>query len=271
MQVGDIHVEGINDGSLAVPAALMFNKTAEDWEPHKYLLNAEGRLVMDMGGFLVRTGDRLVLIDAGLGPHGKVDGSGSLMTNLAAAGVQPGDITDVLLTHLHFDHLGWASDGEKAYFPNAVYRCHAADWDFFLGESAQDESAMINFMGGRPGSETLPPLAQTMETWSGDANILPGIDVRSAPGHTPGSTVIVLSSGPDRALLLGDAVHCPAELLTDDWESISDVDRDLALRTRVALAKELEGTETLAAASHFPGLQFGRLLKGTGARRWVFD
>ena len=271
MQVGDIQIQGISDGSLTVPPTVMFNKTAEDWERHRDLLDGDGKLVMEMGGFLVRAGESVVLIDAGLGPHGKVDRAGSLMANLAAAGVQPGDITDVLLTHLHFDHLGWVSDGEKPVFPKAVYRCHAADWDFFMGDSAQDESMMINFMGGRSGSETLPPLANTMETWSGDQNVLPGIDVRSAPGHTPGSTVIVLSSGNDRALLLGDAVHCPAELLSDDWESISDVDKDLALRTRVALAHELEGTDTLAAASHFPGLQFGRLLAGTGTRRWVFD
>jgi glyoxylase-like metal-dependent hydrolase (beta-lactamase superfamily II) len=271
MQIGDIHIQGISDGSLLAPPTFMFNKTAEDWEQHSYLLDGDGMLVMEMGGFVVRTGERLVLIDAGLGPHGRTDRTGTFMKNLAAAGIQPGDITDVMLTHLHFDHLGWASDGEKPLFPNAVYRCHGADWDFFMGSTPYDESPMINIMGGRPGVETLPPLAEKMETWSGDANLLPGIDVRSAPGHTPGSTVIVISSGDERALLLGDAVHCPAELLTDDWESISDVDKELALRTRVALAQELEGTGTLAAASHFPGLQFGRLLAGTGVRRWVFD
>lgn len=270
MQVGSISIQGISDGSLLAPPTFMFNKTAEDWEPHRYLLDDNGMLVMEMGGFLVRTGDRLVLIDAGLGPHGRTERTGTLMRNLAAAGVAPGDVTDLMLTHLHFDHLGWASDGERALFPNATYRCHEADWDFFMGDQPYDESPMINMMGGRSAADTLPPLAGRMETWSGDGAILPGIDVRSAPGHTPGSTVIVISSGDQRALLLGDAVHCPAELLSDDWESISDVDKELALRTRVALARELEGTDIPAAASHFPGLQFGRLLPGTGVRRWVF-
>ena len=113
-------------------------------------------------------------------------------------------------------------------------------------------------------------MAGRLETWSGDETILPGIDVRSAPGHTPGSTVIVISSGSERAMLLGDVVHCPAELLSDDWEMIGDVDRHLAQRSREALARELEGSDIPAAASHFPGLQFGRLLALEGRRQWTF-
>ena len=71
------------------------------------------------------------------------------------------------------------------------------------------------------------------------------------------------------ALLLGDVVHCPVELLDDEWEGMSDVDPELALRTRVALARELEGSDVPVAAAHFPGLQFGRVLLGEGKRRWV--
>ena len=93
----------------------------------------------------------------------------------------------------------------------------------------------------------------------------------TAPGHTPGSTIVVLSSGDARALLLGDVVHCPVELLDDEWAGVGDVDPALAQRTRVALAQELEGSSTPVAAAHFPGMQFGRLLGAQGTRRWVFD
>jgi hypothetical protein len=72
-------------------------------------------------------------------------------------------------------------------------------------------------------------------------------------------------------MLLGDVVHCPAELLSNDWEMIGDVDRQLAQRTREALAKELEGSNVPAAATHFPGLKFGRLLTVQGRRRWNFS
>jgi hypothetical protein len=82
--------------------------------------------------------------------------------------------------------------------------------------------------------------------------------------------VIVVADGAERALLLGDVVHCPVELMEDDWEAIVDVDPLLARRTREALAKELEGSDVPVAAAHFPGLQFGRLLAGTGRRHWTF-
>jgi glyoxylase-like metal-dependent hydrolase (beta-lactamase superfamily II) len=91
----------------------------------------------------------------------------------------------------------------------------------------------------------------------------------AAPGHTPGSTIIVISSGTERALLLGDVVHCPIELVDDEWAGMGDVDPALALRTRRALTRELEGSDVPATAAHFTGMKFGRLLTGEGTRRWV--
>jgi glyoxylase-like metal-dependent hydrolase (beta-lactamase superfamily II) len=267
-----MRIDPVSDGSILGPATLMFNKpNAEDWAPHQQFLDENGQLTFEMGGFLIRDGVRTVLVDVGIGPHADPARTGIFMKSLSALGVQPKDVTDVALTHLHFDHVGWASDGERALFPNAVYRCHEADWDFFLGSEPFDDTLGTQLMGGQRVIELLPPLAARFETWSADGPLLPGIDVRSAPGHTPGSTVLTLSSGTERALLLGDVVHCPAELLEDDWEMITDVDRDLARRTRVALARELEGTDIPVAATHFPGLRFGRLLPGTGLRRWAFD
>ena len=70
-------------------------------------------------------------------------------------------------------------------------------------------------------------------------------------------------------MMLGDVVHCPVELLDDEWGGMGDVDPALAKRTRVALAKELEGSDTPVAAAHFPGMRFGRLLTGSGKRSWV--
>jgi glyoxylase-like metal-dependent hydrolase (beta-lactamase superfamily II) len=270
VQVGAVTIDGVSDGSLLVPPTALFNKTDQDWLQHSQFLDGNGMLPIEMGGFLVRSGDRLALVDTGIGPHAPPERTGTFMRNLAALGVQPREITDVVLTHLHFDHLGWATDGERRLFAEATYRCHEADWEFFMGSTPFDDSLAVSLMGGRTSSELLPPMADRLETWSGDETILPGIDVRSAPGHTPGSTVIVISSGTERAMLLGDVVHCPAELLSDDWEMIGDVDRHLAQRSREALARELEGSDIPAAASHFPGLQFGRLLMLEGRRQWTF-
>jgi glyoxylase-like metal-dependent hydrolase (beta-lactamase superfamily II) len=270
MQVGAVTIEGVSDGSIPVPPGSLFNKSDQDWLQHSQFLDRNGMLPLEFGGFLVCMGEHRVLIDTGIGPGSAPDRTGMFMRNLSALGIQPSVVTDVVLTHLHFDHLGWATDGERRLFDNATYRCHEADWKFFMGTKPFDDSLAVSFMGGRGSSELLPPMLDRLETWSEDGSILPGIDVRSAPGHTPGSTVVVISSGTERAMLLGDVVHCPAELLSNDWEMIGDVDRQLALRTREALAKELEDSDIPAAASHFPGLEFGRLLAGQGRRRWSF-
>ena len=271
MQLGAVTIDGVSDGNLVAPPTMMFNKSDQDWLQHSQFLDDDGMLPIEMGGFLVRSGDRLVVVDTGIGPHGDPNRTGTFMKTLTALNVRPSDVTDVVLTHLHFDHLGWATDGERRLFPNATYRCHEADWQFFMGSTPFDDSLAVSLMGGRASSELLPPIADRLETWSGDETILPGMDVRSAPGHTPGSTVIVVSSGTERAMLLGDVVHCPAELLSDDWEMIGDVDTQLARRSREALARELEGSDIPAAATHFPGLQFGRLLAAEGRRQWTFD
>jgi glyoxylase-like metal-dependent hydrolase (beta-lactamase superfamily II) len=119
--------------------------------------------------------------------------------------------------------------------------------------------------------ERLAPVANRLETWDTDTNLFPGVDVRLAPGHTPGSSVVVLSDGAARAMLLGDMVHCPLELSEDDFDLLVDVDMELAQRTRVAYARELERDDIPIAASHFPELRFGRLLSGEGRRRWTFE
>ena len=133
MQIGAVTIEGVSDGSLVAPPTMMFNKSDQDWLQHSQFLDDDGMLPIEMGGFLVRTGDRLAVVDTGIGPHADPDRTGRFMKNLTALGVQPSEVTDVVLTHLHFDHLGWATDGERRLFLNATYRCHEADWEFFMG------------------------------------------------------------------------------------------------------------------------------------------
>jgi glyoxylase-like metal-dependent hydrolase (beta-lactamase superfamily II) len=232
-----------------------------DWEPHRYLLDENGKIELTLGGYLVITGDRRVLVDAGIadlgfGPfHG-----GQMLESLRALGFAPEDITDVVLTHLHADHIGWTSQDGELVFSNATYRCDIHDWEYF--------ATAVPGMGD-PTPERLAPLEARLETWDGSVSLLPGVDSVEAYGHTPGSCVLVVSSGIQRAMILGDAVHCAVELLDDDWARIGDVDPDLAMRARIALARELDGSDTFVAGGHFPGLQLGRVLSGEGVRRWV--
>jgi glyoxylase-like metal-dependent hydrolase (beta-lactamase superfamily II) len=273
MQVGSIEVSPVHDGHIDLPVKLFFrNTTDEDWAPHRQFLTGKDTLRCDVGGFLVRTGDRVVLVDAGSGkPPEQRPGFGMLLESLGALGVAPAEVTDLVLTHLHFDHIGWASEEGQAVFPNATYRCHSADWDFFFDPQLPEIQTGKAMGAPLTPAERLEPVGGRFEMWDADTTLLPGIDVRVAAGHTPGSTVVVLSSGEDRAVLLGDVVHCPVELIEGEWEVVGDVDKDLARRTRQAWADELEGSAVPAAAAHFPGMRFGRLLPGEVRRQWVFD
>jgi glyoxylase-like metal-dependent hydrolase (beta-lactamase superfamily II) len=183
---------------------------------------------------------------------------GALLASLAIAGLEPHDVTDVVLTHLHFDHVGWVTSKGRIVFPEARYRCHAADWAHFVDSPEADPGAI----------RKLSPLHPQLELFDTDHTVAPGVDVRHAPGHTPGSVIVVVSGGEDRAMLLGDVAHCPAELTEDDWEAAFDVDPAMARRTREALARELEGSGVAVGAAHFPGLKFGRLMTGKGQRLW---
>jgi glyoxylase-like metal-dependent hydrolase (beta-lactamase superfamily II) len=256
--VGDLTISPVFDGTAKVPATQAFTGTTDEaWEPHRQFLDADGNLELSLGGFLVRSGERVVLVDAGVGnlTRGPFVG-GQLVASLGALGVTPDDVTDVVFTHLHFDHVGWATQQGDVVFKNATYRCDERDWSHFVGPD--------------PGAtKKLTPIADRLEPWAGSGSLLPGIDLLAAAGHTPGSTIVVVSSGDARAMLLGDVVHCPVELLDDEWDGMADVDPALAKRTRVALARELEGTETPVAAAHFTGMQFGRLLPANGKRSWV--
>jgi glyoxylase-like metal-dependent hydrolase (beta-lactamase superfamily II) len=258
MRVGDIDVQGVLDGVARIPISDPFlNMPADAWGPHRQFLTSDDEVELALGGFVVRSADRVALIDCGVG---RIDSGpfrgGAFLANLAAHGVEPADVTDVLFTHLHFDHVGWATQQGAVVFPNATYRCDERDWEHFVGPD--------------PGAtRKLQPLADRMTFWDRSGPVLPGLDAMVAPGHTPGSTIIVISSGSHRAMLLGDVVHCPVELIDDEWAGMGDVDPALALRTRVALARELEGADMPVAAAHFPGLQFGRLLGANGKRQWV--
>lgn len=256
MRLGALTVTRVVDGGMDVPAEAILNKT-----PHAADLTPDGLLRVQMGGYLVRSGERVVLVDTGFGPAPDGSGNGQLLSSLAAAGLQPEDVTDVLLTHLHMDHVGWTTVEDEPVFKNAVYRCHADDWDHFVKN--ESDEFMREMLGMPKACEKLAPVVGQVETFDCDTTVAPGIDVRHAPGHTPGSTVVVLSSGADRAMLLGDVLHCPAELMSDDWEMMADVDPALARRTRAAFARELEGSGVPVAAAHFPGLRFGRLLTAT--------
>lgn len=270
--VGDIQLTGVVDGEGRFqPTKTFRGSTPEMWEQHQDLLDADGLLPFTMGAFLVRTGDRNVLVDSGLGDATVMGiAGGRMLENLAALGLTAGDITDVLYTHLHTDHIGWSTVDGSPTFPNATHRCHAAEWQHFMVDAKDvDEVYAGSVNAPRNAYHHLNAVLERFETFDQDGPLLAGIDVQAAPGHTPGSTVVIISSGTERAMLLGDAVHCPVQLLDSEWGALFDLDPVLARRTRNALAAELEDSGTTVGFSHVPHLTPGRVIKAEGRRRWV--
>jgi glyoxylase-like metal-dependent hydrolase (beta-lactamase superfamily II) len=260
MQIGGYQIDPVIDGEGRFRPTKTFRGTTEEqWLAHQDLLDQDGLLAFVMGGFLVRGHDRTILVDLGLGPATLMGITGGrMMESLQAHGVSPEDVTDVLFTHLHEDHIGWASMDGVPQFSNATFHCGAADYEHFVVEH-NEQYANVK----------LGPCENRFETYE-QAPSLPGISTLEAPGHTPGSTVIVVSEGGDRAMMLGDVVHCPVQLVDDEWDALFDFDPVMARRTRTRLARELAGdTSAVLSGAHFPGMRFGRLLQGQGRRQWV--
>lgn len=229
----------------------------------------QGRLRFSVGAFVVRggpLGGRVVLIDAGNGPVG--DGflpDGQLPIALRAYGIEPADVTDVLLTHLHYDHTGWLGVDGSVFFPNATIHMHADDVAHFTDPAALGLSARVT-------PDRLAVVADRIATFTGGCVPVPGINALPAPGHTPGSTVFVASDRTTRVVFLGDTVHCPVQLVDSEWAVLGDVDPVLAAQTRESLVREIAGdsaSSTVVAGAHFPGLVLGRLVGTEVPRRWV--
>ena len=257
VRVGDIELVPLSDGTCKMTQEFYVGL---DFATHQELLADDGLVHIPVGCFLLRTGGTTVLIDAGLGDVDVGWGrGGELPAALRAAGASPEDIDAVVCSHLHIDHIGWLVVDGAPYFPNAVVRYGMADWqEFVTGADTDDRGRHIMEVLAAAGR--LDPLDGDMQP------ITRGLTARHTPGHTLGHYGFVVSSGEERAVLLGDAVECPLQLEEPVFHTLSDVDPALAERTREALWRELEGTDVAVTAAHFPGLQFGRVLAGTGKR-----
>jgi glyoxylase-like metal-dependent hydrolase (beta-lactamase superfamily II) len=267
--VGEIELTPLVDGEWSTGPEY-FGPTAS-FAGHEDMLGEDGLLHLPIGCFLARggpLGDRTVLVDAGLGDQftnavGPYTG-GKLNDELVAAGVTRDDVDTVICSHLHLDHCGWLvmSDGTPG-FPNARLLVGAPDWQSFVEE---ETGFMVEHV--REGLRAIGGSGRVTLV-DGDAVLEPGITMLGAPGHTPGHGVLVVADATERAILLGDAMNCPAQLEETDWGAMSDVDPELARVTRARFWDELQSEGTRGVGAHFPGLRFGRVLTGEGRRWWA--
>ncbi len=220
-----------------------------------------------INAFLINTGKKLILIDSGAGTlYGAC--CGRLIENLRAAGYKPEQLDEVLLTHLHEDHVGGIAPGGAMAFPHATILASKADADYWLSDAR--EKAAPSFLRSQfEGAKvSLRPYIERgrFHVFAGTAEIAPGIKAIPAPGHTPGHTSYEVASGGRRLLIWGDVVHVAALQFPDPSISTEyDTSPRQAEATRRAIFARAANERLLIGAMHvsFPGLGHVRMLGRT--------
>ncbi len=214
--------------------------------------------------WLVRSEGRTILVDTGVGnhkerPYAPVWGhhQGGFLDNLAQAGVSPEDVDLVINTHLHIDHVGWNTYlHDRAWvptFPNATYVMPRADFDFW--NPANNHPTVLGRGNQNVFEDSVTPVHQAGQTllWEGSHRIDANLLLEPAPGHTPGSCVLTLTSGTDRALFVGDLLHNPVQILEPHVNSCFCEDPQGARATRSRLLGWAADNNALVLPAHFPG------------------
>ena len=256
--LGDFEVTVLNDGTLSLPASVMTNTTEAETEKALARNFQKSPIDASDNAFLINTGVKLVLIDTGcgslLGPT-----AGNLLTNLKAAGYRPEQIDEVYLTHMHPDHAGGLMAEGRLAFPNAVLRANRREADFWLNQGNLEKSpaAMKDFFKGAMASVNPYIAAGKFKPFDGDTQLVPGIAVIAAPGHTPGHSIYLIESRGQKMELWGDLVHVAAVQFGEPSVTIQfDVDSQRASMQRQHAFADAAKAGYLVGTAHlsFPGI-----------------
>ncbi len=236
---------------------------------------AAATLALSFNSYVVETPDHLILIDAGIG-NGKERPDrpawhrrdGDFMLRLGALGYKPEDFDIVVNTHLHADHVGWNTTGSgtdwRPTFPNARYVVPASELSHWRSLYGGDPHTLHGAY-----ADSVQPIldAGLYEPVELPAEIVPGLWLEGAPGHTRGMAVVRLVIDGGQLVFLADVLHSPIQLATPDLTSNFCVDPAQACATRRRLLDACAGTDTIVATYHFPPPVFGQIVKaGTGYR-----
>jgi len=257
---GDGELLSLSDGHLTLPIGFVVPESIDADERSAFLENhaiGPETLTPPCNLTLWRTPARTVLFDVGAGMN-FMQGAGLLSDSLAAAGIDPADITDVVLTHVHPDHLwGVLDDFDELTFPEAAYHLHRGERDYWMasGTLSATPDARKPFVVGA--QSRLPRLEERLTLFDWGDEVLPGIEAVDTHGHTPGHTSFALHANGDSLLVVGDALtHAALSFERPAWPSGADQDPEQGVRTRLALLDRLasEGTAILGFHLTTPGI-----------------
>jgi glyoxylase-like metal-dependent hydrolase (beta-lactamase superfamily II) len=230
------------------------------------LVDERGDVVLPYNCLLVRVASEVVLIDCGLGSYSP--GAGRLEQALAAEGVEPDAVTIVLLTHAHPDHIGGLTVAGQPRFLGARHVITGKEWEFW-GSALAGGSLPPGL--ATPLEEQLAPIEQRgmLELVASDAEVLPGLCLVPAAGHTPGHVAVSIGFGDKTLLYLADAVIHPLHFEHMSWSTIGDHDLHLMAETRERLLGLAADEHLRVAASHV--WQPGRVSRSGAAFRFLPD
>ncbi|PSJ42912.1 MBL fold metallo-hydrolase [Allosphingosinicella deserti] len=255
-KVGRFDVFSLRDGTVPLDVHPLLKGIAHTVIDAR--LRAAGKpnpVPVSINAFLVDTGSRQVLIDAGAGALFGTQG-GRLLHSLAAAGYSPADIDDILLTHIHADHSGGIAIGGRRLFPNAVVHVGAQDIALFLDREGDPGLESFHFEQARQ-TIGLYRAAGKLATFRGGTPLLPGVTALPTPGHTPGHAFYRVESDGQSIEFWGDIVHIgPVQLAHPPVTITYDVRQDLAREQRHRQFDRAVRERRLLAAPHldFPGV-----------------
>ncbi|MER6442685.1 MBL fold metallo-hydrolase [Streptomyces sp. NPDC001185] len=243
----------------------------EDWLAPDFWTPADDAFRCHIQTWVVRSEGRTILVDTGVGndrERPQVPQFTGLrtdyLTRLREAGVEPEDVDVVVNTHIHYDHVGWNTEWRDGQwvptFPNATYMIPRADNLYFDPKNPRrapgDEHERLRWEGSTlVFNDSIAPIHHAGQAvlWKDTHRIDGSLLLEPAPGHTPGSSVLTLRSGADRAVFVGDMLHSPVQVLEPGWNSCFCDDPQLAAKTRRAYLSRAAELRELIIPAHWPG------------------
>ncbi len=263
-KLGDFACTVISDGIITVPDP--------DAPPGSFQPGSGKGNRLDVLSLLLDAGGRKILIDTGcgtdMGPMGK--NAGLLLANLREEKLKPEDIDLIVISHAHSDHIcGNVDSRGNPVFPKARYVMLKREWDFWEGSlngTIRNPNKNPNMLA--IARKQLLPLKSRIEMLENNGEIVPGMKLQNAPGHTPGSALIILSSGRERLVVLGDLIHHPIELTRPDYYKMFDHSPALAVRTRNRVLAQVARRRDLVFSPHFPFPGLGHVAAEGNGFEW---
>lgn len=269
--VGSGTLTTVSDGKLVLPTSFALGILSDERraEAREIAGVTSDTLESPCNLTLFRDGERTILFDAGAGPN-FMPTAGEIIDNLGAAGVAPEDVTDVIFTHAHPDHIwGVLDDFDEPLFLNATHHIGQVEADYWMDPQTVETigEARASFAVGA--KTRLEAIADGLAIFGDGDTVVPGIVARASYGHTPGHMAFLVN---DAALIVGDAIgNGHLALKRPDWPSGADQDIEMGIATRTALLAELADAGLLMVGFHLPNGGMGRIEAADGGYRFVED